>query len=91
MTKLSGRLYATDFYCLCWIPAHFVARHFYGVPLRTKIRTIIFQSKSTLFAVEVEYFKFEVEYFEFEVEYMKIKAEYIKIEVEFIKIEIENI
>ena len=49
----------------------------YGVPLRTKIRTIIFQLKSTVFAVEVEYFKFEVEYFEFEVEYVKIEVENI--------------
>ena len=56
--------------------------YIYGVPLRTKIRTIIFQSKSTVFAVEVEYFEFEVEYFEFEVEYIKIEVEYIKIEVE---------
>ena len=63
----------------------------YGVPLRTKIKTIIFQSKWTLFAVEIEYFKFEVEYFEFEVEYIKIEVEYIKIEVEFIKIEVGNV
>ena len=54
----------------------------YGVPLRTKIRPIIFQSKSTVFAVEVEYFEFEVEYFEFEVEYFEFEVEYIKIEVE---------
>ncbi len=34
----------------------------YGVPLRTKIRRIIFHSKSNVFAVDVEYFEFEVEY-----------------------------
>ena len=49
----------------------------YGVPLRTKIRTVIFQSKSTVFEVEVEYFEFEVEYFEFEFEYIKIEVENI--------------
>ena len=56
-----------------------------------KMQTKTFQSKPTLFAVEVEYLEFEVEYFEFEVEHMKIKVEYIKIKVEFIKIEVENI
>ena len=49
----------------------------YGVPLRTKIRTVIFQSKSTVFEVEVEYFEFEVEYFEFEVEYIKVEVQNI--------------
>ena len=32
-----------------------IAIHFYGVPLRTKIRRIIFYSKSNVSAVEVEY------------------------------------
>ncbi len=32
--------------------------YFYGVPLRTKIRRIIFHSNSNVFAVEVEYFEF---------------------------------
>ncbi len=46
--------------------------HGYGVPLRTKIRRIIFHSKSNVFAVEVEYFEFEVEYIKIEVENMKL-------------------
>ncbi len=62
----------------------------YGVPLRTKIRRIIFHSKSNLFAVEVEYFEFEVEYIKIEVENMKFEVEYIKIEVENMKFEIER-
>ncbi len=39
---------------------------YHGVPLRTKIRRIIFHSKSNVFAVEVEYFEFEVEYIKIE-------------------------
>ncbi len=54
---------------------------FYGVPLRTKIRKIIFHSKSNVFAVEVEYFEFEVEYIKIEVENRNLKSIY-KIEVE---------
>ena len=42
----------------------------YGVPLRTKIRRIIFHSKSNVIAVEVDYFEFEVEYIKTEVENM---------------------
>ncbi len=47
----------------------------YGVPLRTKVRRIIFHSKSNVFAVEVEYFEFEVEYIKIEVENMKFEVE----------------
>ncbi len=46
-----------------------------GVPLRTKIRRIIFHSKSNVIAVEVEYFEFEVEYIKIEVENMKFEVE----------------
>ncbi len=49
----------------------------YGVPLRTKIRRIIFYSKSNVFAVEVEYFEFEVEYIKTEVENRKFEVENI--------------
>ncbi len=62
----------------------------YGVPLRTKIRRIIFHSKSNVFAVEVEYFEFEAEYIKMEVKNMKFEVEYIKIEVENLKFEVEN-
>ena len=62
----------------------------YGVPLRTKIRRIIFHSKSNVIAVEVEYFEFEVEYIKIEVENRKFEVEYIKIEVENMKFEVEN-
>ena len=55
-------------------------RVFYGVPFRTKMRTIIFHPKSNVFAVEVEYF--EVEYIKIEVENLKFEVEYIKIKVE---------
>ncbi len=61
-----------------------------GVPLRTKIRRIIFHSKSNVIAVEVEYFEFEVEYIKIEVENRKFEVEYIKIEVENMKFEVEN-
>ena len=47
----------------------------YGVPLMTKIRRIIFHSKSNVFAVEVEYFEFEVEYIKIEVENRKFEVE----------------
>ncbi len=46
-----------------------------GVPLRTKIRRIIFHSKSNVIAVEVEYFEFEDEYIKIEVENMKFEVE----------------
>ncbi len=62
----------------------------YGVPLRTKIRRIIFHSKTNVIAVEVEYFEFEVEYIKIEVENRKFEVEYIKIEVENLKFEVEN-
>ncbi len=63
----------------------------YGVPLRTKIRRIIFShSKSNVIAVEVEYFEFEVEYIKIEVENRKLEVEYIKVEVENMKFEVEN-
>ena len=57
-------------------------RCLYGVPLWTKIRTKIFQSKPTVFAVGVEYFEFEVEYIKIEVEFLKIEVENMKFEVE---------
>ncbi len=66
---------------------HFIL---YGVPLRTKIRRIIFHSKSNVIAVEVEYFEFDVEYIKIEVENRKFEVEYIKIEVENMKFEVEN-
>ncbi len=71
------------------IPATY--RCHYGILLWTKIRRIIFHSKSNVFAVEVAYFAVEVKYIKIEVKNMKFKVEYIRIEVESMKFKVEYI